>query len=87
MNYNDACHKAYDYFKDNLGVIGLSTATENDEKWFFSAGKDSDKRIGNVIISLSKETGNIEMVDLLSDEGYETLKVSHKVEISQEYLG
>lgn len=86
MNYNEACKKAYDYFKEQLGAVGLSTVTENDEKWFFSAGKDSVNLIGNTIISISKTTGDLDFVDVLSDEGFEVLKESKTIEIPKEYL-
>lgn len=86
MNYREACQKAYDYFKGQLGILGLATVTENDEKWFFSAGKNATNIVGNVIISLSKDTGNLELVDMLSDEGFEALKKSTVLEVPKEFL-
>lgn len=85
INYNVACKKAYEYFKEQMNIIGLSTATENDEKWFFSAGKNSAELIGNTIISISKSTGNLDFVDILSDDGFEMLKASKNIDIPNEF--
>lgn len=85
MNYKEACKKAYHYFKDQLNITGLSTATEDDERWFFSAGKNSAELIGNTIISISKSTGTLDLVDILSDDGFEMLKVSKNIDIPKEF--
>lgn len=86
MCYLEACQKAYDYFKGQLGILGLATVTENDEKWFFSAGKDAANLVGSVIVSISKITGNLEFVDVLSDDGFDTLKKSVAVEVPKKFL-
>lgn len=85
ISYNEACKKAYEYFKDHLSIIGLSTATENYEKWFFSAGRNSAELIGNTIISISKSTGELDFVDILSDNDFEMLKASKNVDIPSDF--
>lgn len=85
MSYKEACRVALEYFREYLGAPGLTTATEDERKWFFSAGKDQSNMIGNTIISISKKTGEIEMVDLLSDDGFEMLKNSTEIEIPSDY--
>ena len=86
MSYIEACRTALEYFRENLGATGLTTATEDDRKWFFSAGKDQSNMIGNTIISVSKESGKIEMVDFLSDDGFEMIKNSTEIEIPSAYI-
>lgn len=86
MSYIEACRAALEYFGEHLGLTGLTTATEDDQKWFFSAGKDPSNMIGNTIISVSKETGEIEIVDLLSDEGFEMIKNSTTIDIPCDYI-
>jgi len=87
MSYIEACKAAVEYFDKHLGTKGLTTATEDEQQWFFSSGKDPSNMVGNVVISVSKISGKIEMVDLLSDEGYEMLKKSTKIQIPNEYIG
>lgn len=86
MSYLEACRIALEYFREYFGVTGLTTATEDDRKWFFSAGKDPSNMIGNTIISVSKESGKIEMVDFLSDDGFEMIKNSTQIKIPSEYI-
>lgn len=86
MSYKEACRAALEYFHEYLGLTGLTTATEDNRKWFFSAGKDQSNMIGNTIISVSKETGEIEMVDLLSADGFEMIKNSTEIEIPRDYI-
>ncbi len=85
MSYIEACRVALAYFREHLGATGLTTATEDEQKWFFSAGKDQFNMIGNTIISVSKKTGEIEMVDLLSDDGFEMIKNSTEIKIPSDY--
>lgn len=82
MEFLKACETAFYYFKKELGIEGLSTITENDTDWFFSCEHD---RIGSTIISISKADGQIAWVDILSDEGYETLKSSKRIETPADY--
>ena len=82
MEFSKACETAFNYFKKELGIEGLSTITESDTDWFFSCEHD---RIGSTIISISKADGQMEFVDILSDEGYELLKSSKIVEIPPNY--
>lgn len=82
MEFSKACETAFNYFKKELGIKGLSTITENDTDWFFSCEHD---RIGSIIISISKADGQMGFVDILSDEGYETLKSSKIVETPSKY--
>ena len=42
--------------------------------------------IGNTIISVSKESGKIEMVDFLSDDGFEMIKNSTEIKIPSKYI-
>lgn len=77
MEFLKACETAFNYFKKELGIEGLSAITENDADWFFSCEHD---RIGSTIISISKSDGKMGFVDILSDEGYEILKNSVKIE-------
>lgn len=84
-DYIAACSKAYEYFHKVLNIEGLSTATENEDSWFFSGGKNSHEAIGNIIISVNKKTEMITVVDALSDEGYETIKKSVVIDIPTEY--
>ena len=86
MSYLEACKKAYEYFKEQLGISGLATVTENDEKWFFSAGKNAANVIGNIVISISKVTGILELVEMLSDEEFDVLRKSTLVEIPKAFL-
>ena len=83
MDFLSACETAYNFFKKELGIEGLSIITENDTDWFFSCEHD---RIGNTIISVSKADGQTGFVDILSDEGYETLKRSRRIETPAKYL-
>lgn len=85
MSYIEACRVALEYFREHLGAIGLTTATEDEQKWFFSAGKDQSNMIGNIVISVSKTSGEIEIVDFLSDDGFEMLKNSTKIKIPSDY--
>lgn len=82
MEFSKACETAFNYFKKELGIEGLSTITESDTDWFFSCEHD---RIGSTIISISKADGQMEFVDILSDEGYELLKSSKIVETPPNY--
>lgn len=85
IDYIIACSKAHEYFHQKLNIEGLSTATENEDSWFFSGGKNSREAVGNTIISVNKTTGKISVVDMLSDEGYEALKKSVVVDIPVEF--
>ena len=82
MNFSKACETAFNYFKKELGIEGLSAITEDDTNWFFSCEHD---RIGSTIISVSKAEGKMDFVDILSDEGYEILRKSKKVEVPEKF--
>lgn len=82
MDFSKACETAFNYFKKELGIEGLSAITEDDTSWSFSCEHD---RIGSTIISISKAEGKMDYVDILSDEGYEILRKSKKVEVPEKF--
>ncbi len=85
MYYIQACNLAKEYFLKHLGSKGLAIVTENTKKWFFSPANNGSGVIGNVIISISKENGNIQLVDMLSDEGFEEVQCSTIIDIPLEF--
>ena len=76
MDYSDAYKKVEQYLTEKTGRSSIDTITENDNKWFFGSGKDL---IGNIIVSVNKKTGEIALVDFLSDEGYDEISKSKAI--------
>ena len=85
MEYRQACNLASEYFSKCLGRKDLAVATENTDKWFFSPGGNGATAIGQVIVCVSKVNGSLQLVDMLSDEGFEELQNSTIVEIPEEF--
>lgn len=82
MKFEDACVLALEYFENNVKLYGLAAASEDNNYWYFSGGKDGKNLIGNIVISISKNDGKIEIVDILLDEVYERLSKSKVIELS-----
>ena len=77
MNYSEAYEKATKYLAEKTGNSRIDTVSENQFKWLFGTGKEM---IGNLIISVNKKTGEISVVDFLSDEGFNEISNSTKIE-------
>ena len=86
LKFAQACFLAHDFINANMNVQKLLTATEDDNYWYFSGGDPEKTIIGNTIISVDKATGIIDIVDYLSDEGYEAIRKSTPIELPEEYI-
>ena len=85
IDFAHACEKAIDFFEKNKGLHGLANATESDEEWFFTAGVDPGKAIGNLVVSVNKASGAVAVVDLLSKVGFDRVRNSVVRSIPDEY--
>lgn len=85
MTLLEACKKAYDWFLEERQYSGLSTISESETKWFFSAGQNNRQRIGILIISITKDTGHLAIVDMFDDETYIELKNSRQLAVPSEF--
>ena len=81
ISIEDAYALAKSYFRDNLGKDSVSKASMNEEFWFFIAGESNRDAIGNVVISISKQDGEIALIDILSDEGFRLIKATTPVDL------
>lgn len=82
MNYLKAVEIACDYFKNKIGVLGISAASESAEKWYFSL---STSPLTTTLISISKIDYKIETMNMISRTTREELTNSKSIEIPDEY--
>lgn len=87
INFYEACTAAKQYFKEKLNIDGLAKATENDTAWFFRGGDPQLTPIGSVIVSVSKQDGAIDLVDVLTKEEFEMIRKTTIVAVPQEFMG
>ncbi len=85
MEYIEACEAAKKYYIENTNMTTLSGASEDDNNWYFNGGEKGKIRIGSTIIAVSKKDGAISVVDRLSDEGFDLLLKSKKIELPEGY--
>lgn len=81
MNLMEACKIAKKYFATNLGKGSIAKVTMNEEAWFFISGEPNRELVGSVVISVDKQNGDIVLIDLLSDEGFELIKATTPIEL------
>ena len=87
IDYLKACEAASEYFYDKMNIKGLSKALENPDYWFFCGGVPGRMVIGNLIISVSKENGSVEIVEMPSKANREMLKKAWEIKIPETYIG
>lgn len=76
-----ACELAEKYFQNTCGTGYTERILENEEEWFFSSGNGREVRYGNIIISVSKATGEITELPMPSHETMQILKKATLVKI------
>ena len=81
ISKEDAYALAKGYFRNNLGKDSISKAAMSEEAWFFISGESNRDAIGNVVISISRQAGEIALIDLLSDEGFGLIKATTPVDL------
>lgn len=79
----DACKIAKEYFAANLGKDSIAKATTNEQAWFFISGEPNRESVGNVVISVDKLRGDVALIDILSDEGFELIKTTTPIELTR----
>ena len=85
MTFEQACKIANNYFEEQVGLYGLAAASEDEEYWYFSGGKGRQNAIGNIFISVNKNDGKINKVNMLSKEGYKQIASSEKKELPPQF--
>ena len=81
ISKEDAYALAKGYFRNNLGKDSISKAAMSEEAGFFISGESNRDAIGNVVISISRQDGEIALIDLLSDEGFGLIKATTPVDL------
>lgn len=81
MHVKEAFAIAKEYFTSNLGNGSVAKATMSENAWFFISGEINQESIGNVVISVDKQTGEITLVDLLSDDGFALIRATTPIEL------
>ena len=81
ISKEDAYALAKSYFRNNLGKDNISKAAMSEEAWFFISGEPNRDTIGHVVISISRQDGEIALIDLLSEEGFGLIKATTPVDL------
>lgn len=81
ISKEEAYALAKSYFRNNLGKDNISKAAMSEESWFFISGEANRDTIGNVVISISRQDGEVALIDLLSEEGFGLIKATTPVNL------
>ena len=63
----------------------MAVATENANSWYFSPGDTNSTVIGTVVVCISKESGRLHLVDMLSYEGFEEVQNSLVLDLPSQF--
>ncbi len=86
IKYEEACKIAYEKFKENWGIIGIGSAKDLGEKWFFLPSYTEDDCYSNAInIIISKENGQINYMPIPDINIFESLENATNLEIPENF--
>lgn len=86
ISYFEASVLAFKYFKENLNVLGLAEAMENENCFIFVGGKHDCANIGGVAICINKQNIGIKVLEFPSKENTQLIKNSKRKEIYSEFI-
>lgn len=86
ISYFEASVLAFNFFKENLNVLGLAEAMENENCFIFVGGKHNCTNIGGVAICVDKQNTGIKVLDFPSKENTQLIKNSKCKEIYSEFI-
>lgn len=81
MNLKKAYDLTLEYFKREYDINEISNASEDDEYWYFRAGKKDVAMIGTIIASVDKKDGKIEQIDYLKKSNQMRIVKSKPVDL------
>ena len=80
FDFKKAKESATEFYK-TLNINGLAKALEDDEYWYFSGGTPNVETVGNLIISVKKNDGKIEIVKMPSHDNIVRLRSAKPIDL------
>ena len=85
LKFEDACKKAYNFFRENTQQIAIYSAMDAGEFWLFFGDTDGYVDVGGQGIKLNKDSGEIEEFTLPNIENFQIMKNAVSLEVPNEF--